>query len=145
FPGNASAPRPVDRCPATGGPGIARPRAELDGSRHLSHKRDSEVTRVDRVACVSVHEDTLRSFSGTESVHYAIMSPVSRRRTPVLVGRRAELGTLDEALANVRARRGDIVVVQGEAGIGKSRLVEDFVARTDDALAVIGNCVDAAT
>jgi DNA-binding CsgD family transcriptional regulator/tetratricopeptide (TPR) repeat protein len=73
------------------------------------------------------------------------MAPVSRRRTPVLVGRRAELSALEAALAATTDGLGQIVVVDGEAGIGKSRLIEDFIARVDDALCVTGNCVDAAT
>jgi DNA-binding NarL/FixJ family response regulator len=68
-----------------------------------------------------------------------------RRRTPVVVGRRAELDTLDEALADVGSGAGRILVVSGDAGIGKSRLIEEFASRHDDALVVIGHCVDAST
>src|SRR3954449_13537180 len=70
---------------------------------------------------------------------------VGRRRTPVLVGRRAELDLLDEALATVRRGSGQVVVVSGDAGIGKSRLIEEFASRNDDALVVTGHCVDAST
>src|SRR4051812_20417994 len=70
---------------------------------------------------------------------------VGRRRTPVLVGRRAELDLLDEALATVHHGSGQVVVVSGDAGIGKSRLIEEFGNRNDDALVASGHCVDATT
>src|SRR5579859_4292806 len=47
---------------------------------------------------------------------------------PVLVGRDAEVGRLRAALAGALAGRGGTVLVAGEAGIGKSRLVRETVA-----------------
>ena len=41
-----------------------------------------------------------------------------------LVGRGAELDDLDDALASVSAGAGSIVLLEGEAGIGKSALVD---------------------
>jgi len=41
-----------------------------------------------------------------------------------LIGRAAELDDLDDALASVSAGAGSIVLLEGEAGIGKSALVE---------------------
>src|SRR5262245_30452271 len=45
------------------------------------------------------------------------------------VGRSRPLRTLDAALRGVRAGGGRLVLVAGEAGIGKTRTVEEFVAR----------------
>ena len=42
------------------------------------------------------------------------------------VGRARELGSLREALADVRSGRGRVVAIAGEAGIGKSRLVDEL-------------------
>jgi DNA-binding CsgD family transcriptional regulator len=44
------------------------------------------------------------------------------------VGRRRELDVFQQALQDVRARHGRTVVVAGEPGIGKTRLVEEFSA-----------------
>src|SRR6266545_98980 len=50
---------------------------------------------------------------------------VERGLTP-LVGRQGELDTLRERFREVRAGRGQVVFVAGEAGIGKSRLLLEF-------------------
>lgn len=42
----------------------------------------------------------------------------------VLRGRRGECGTLDQVVADARAGRSQVLVLRGEAGIGKSALVE---------------------
>ena len=45
---------------------------------------------------------------------------------PVLVGRRAEIQALKSALAGALAGQGGCVVITGEAGIGKSRLIREL-------------------
>ncbi|HEY6058805.1 MAG TPA: AAA family ATPase, partial [Candidatus Limnocylindrales bacterium] len=62
-------------------------------------------------------------------------------RSPVFVGRAAEMALLDGALAQAMGGRPAVVVVGGEAGIGKSRLVSEFAARAaGDALVLVGRC-----
>jgi DNA-binding CsgD family transcriptional regulator len=46
---------------------------------------------------------------------------------PVLVGRQSEMQALERALDDARAGRGNCVVIAGEAGIGKSRLVRELL------------------
>jgi class 3 adenylate cyclase/tetratricopeptide (TPR) repeat protein len=53
----------------------------------------------------------------------------ARGRTAPLVGRDAELASLDACWALVGSRRGQIVLINGEPGIGKTRLVDEFLAR----------------
>jgi len=48
-----------------------------------------------------------------------------------LIGRRTEMDELKEALANLKEGKGRIFSICGEAGTGKSRLVEDFKATLD--------------
>jgi DNA-binding SARP family transcriptional activator len=55
-------------------------------------------------------------------------SPAARPRPP-LVGRGAELGRLIAAWERARAGEGQVVLVEGEPGQGKSRLIEELVAR----------------
>src|SRR5882757_315399 len=46
-------------------------------------------------------------------------------------GRRTELGMLEEHLERARAGQGQVVLVAGEAGVGKSRLLHELRARID--------------
>src|SRR3989442_5903577 len=61
-------------------------------------------------------------------------SPVRRRLHAAaargltrFVGRQGEIDTLSQALARAAAGHGQVVAVLGEAGVGKSRLVYEFV------------------
>src|SRR4051812_40046227 len=69
--------------------------------------------------------------------------------SPRMVGRRAELDSLLQAYAEGRAGTPRTVVVRGEAGIGKTRLVQEFLAAVDreqsrelPVVVTIGPCVD---
>ncbi|MDI6098053.1 AAA family ATPase [Actinoplanes sp. NEAU-A12] len=59
----------------------------------------------------------------------------------VLVGREPDLATLHEALKRVRAAEPAAVLVGGEAGVGKTRLVEEF-CRSLDARVLVGQCLE---
>ena len=54
------------------------------------------------------------------------------------VGRAPELARVDEAIARLRASEAGGLLVTGEPGIGKSRLVEELCTRATDAGAVVG-------
>jgi DNA-binding CsgD family transcriptional regulator len=55
---------------------------------------------------------------------------MSRRiSSPELIGRAAELSSLDAALDDTRAGQGRVVLVEGDAGLGKTRLVEHFISQ----------------
>ncbi|HZY98929.1 MAG TPA: AAA family ATPase, partial [Candidatus Baltobacteraceae bacterium] len=59
------------------------------------------------------------------------------------VGRQEELEQLSDAFRNACDSRSRFVAVEGEAGIGKSRLVREFAARLGDIASVaIGGCVE---
>ena len=65
-----------------------------------------------------------------------------RERTPNLIAREAALAPLSDALGGV-ADAGALVLVRGEVGIGKTRLLEEFAARVaPEARAVRGGCVE---
>jgi class 3 adenylate cyclase/tetratricopeptide (TPR) repeat protein len=48
-----------------------------------------------------------------------------------LIGRKVELANLEEAVNNLRTGKGTIFSISGDAGTGKSRLVEEFKATLD--------------
>jgi len=64
--------------------------------------------------------------------------------SPILIGRRAESDALDAALAGAIDGEAAAVVVGGEAGVGKSRLIAELVtrARAAGARALLGGCVE---
>ena len=58
-----------------------------------------------------------------------------------LVGRQADVGALRDEIAAV-GQTGRAVVVSGDAGMGKTRLLRDFTDGLDDVIVVRGACVD---
>jgi len=68
----------------------------------------------------------------------------ARMRSPVLVGRSEELAVLDAALDRARAGGPSTVLIGGEAGIGKTRLVTEFAAgaAASGARVLAGGCLD---
>ena len=66
----------------------------------------------------------------------------ARRLDTPMVGRQTELGRLRDAFGQaLRDRSCQLFTVLGAAGIGKSRLLLEFLASRDDALIVRGRCV----
>jgi class 3 adenylate cyclase/tetratricopeptide (TPR) repeat protein len=65
------------------------------------------------------------------------------RGLTAFVGRRRELGVILDCLKRVRAGRGQVVVLVGEAGVGKSRLLYEFrrAVREEPVTVLEGKCV----
>ncbi|CAM5727407.1 hypothetical protein SALBM311S_01188 [Streptomyces alboniger] len=68
----------------------------------------------------------------------------TRSVSPVFVGRTDELGTLNDALARAAAGEPQALLLGGEAGVGKTRLVEEFAtaACRRGAVVALGGCVE---
>ncbi|MEU4515682.1 AAA family ATPase [Nonomuraea wenchangensis] len=65
--------------------------------------------------------------------------------SPLFVGRARELAALRDALGEARAGVPATVLVGGEAGVGKTRLLAEFADRADDALVLVGGCLELGT
>jgi len=75
----------------------------------------------------------------------AMLGPVETRSvSPVFVGRTEELDTLNDALARAAAGEPQALLLGGEAGVGKTRLVEEFAtaACRQGAVVALGGCVE---
>jgi len=70
---------------------------------------------------------------------------VARVVSPALVGRDAELSLLEDALLSALRGEGGVVVLGGEAGMGKSRLVRELANRAQrlGCPVISGTCSDA--
>jgi len=74
-----------------------------------------------------------------------LAAPPAARPRPPLLGRSAELAAAAAAWERAKAARGQVVLVQGEPGEGKTRLIEELVARArlDDATVAAARAVPA--
>ena len=131
------------RCPA--GPGVvprrtAGRRPALDRGRPLPCCATRSVSTRDRSWCASSTPSSIT----TRRCCGARRSPTRcRHRRASFVGRRGELDRLAAAAADVGGR-GGIVVVSGEAGIGKTALVRAACERLATWPAAWARCVEAA-
>lgn len=69
---------------------------------------------------------TLYAVAGEAEAPWSVRTPADGEQTE-FAGRAAELALLRAALARATAGRGAIVALTGEAGVGKSRLVDELV------------------
>ena len=61
------------------------------------------------------------------------MAFVARRvSSPLMVGRADAVATLESALAGAREGEAAVVLVRGEAGVGKTRLLREAARRADE-------------
>ena len=74
-----------------------------------------------------------------------VAAPPDARPRPPLVSRSGELAVLTAAWQRARGGRGQVVIVEGEPGEGKTRLIEELVAhaRLDDASVATTRAVSA--
>jgi DNA-binding SARP family transcriptional activator/tetratricopeptide (TPR) repeat protein len=82
-----------------------------------------------------------------EGLDIAAPAEAPERSSPrgVFVGRSRELAALDDALGDALDSRGRVLLIAGEPGIGKSRLIDELAARARarDARVLVGRCWEA--
>src|SRR6266516_1717722 len=61
----------------------------------------------------------------------------------MLVGRESEIATIERVLAEARAGRSGALVVAGEAGVGKTALLDNAVARAEEFVVLLTRGVEA--
>ncbi len=98
----------------------------------LAKDREARFASAAELAVVlEAGEDSPWWSSKARSIRGATKRPLRRIKIPretALVGRGVEMAKLRAAFEKAKAGDGQVVLVEGEAGIGKSRLVDEFVA-----------------
>ena len=74
-----------------------------------------------------------------------ILAPMSFSELPAFVGRRPDLEQLLSDAARVRAGQARAVLLCGDAGIGKTRLITEYLDRTPLARSATGACLELGT
>jgi len=69
--------------------------------------------------------------------------PVPEYLTAPLIGRTAERAQLERALEEARQGYGRLVLVHGEVGVGKTRLVQEVIDSADDIYLLVGHAYEA--
>jgi predicted ATPase/DNA-binding CsgD family transcriptional regulator len=90
----------------------------------------------------------VREFSGMSDPRGMLTPAMSgRASSPVLVGRDEPMAALEAAFTGVRQGGPSAVLLGGEAGVGKSRLVAEFsrVAAEAGARVLVGGCLELGT
>ena len=115
--------------------------------RELGNEPEEETQRLDRQI---LRSERRSDWVGVEALRDPPPSPNMRRVPTVstdipLVGREDEMARLGIALDAARRGEGRVIVVQGEAGVGKSRLIAELVneAVTVDCRILLGRCYEA--
>jgi DNA-binding CsgD family transcriptional regulator len=85
----------------------------------------------------------------SESAHRRLSAPAVKiadvpRPTTPLIGRATELGLLQRGVDDAAAGSASAVLLSGDAGVGKTRILAELTQRTEDAgvLNLIGHCID---
>jgi len=74
--------------------------------------------------------------------HGILDAVTTRSRSTAFVGRDAEIAALRESLKRVRTDEPVMVLVGGEAGVGKTRLLEEFARLAGGARFLTGQCLE---
>ena len=69
-----------------------------------------------------------------------VVTTLQQRRVTPLIGRRREVAVLEERWNLAETSRGQVVLIEGEAGIGKSRIVAVIAEHVDDLNAQVLEC-----
>ena len=94
----------------------------------------------------AVDAGCLLLYSGAPG-RWILSCMAGRATSPTVIGREAELALIAEAVAAAKVGQPRIVLVAGDAGIGKSRLIGEACTRAEreGALTAVGGCVQLGT
>lgn len=126
----------------------------------LAGQRSAALRQYERCVAVLERELGVDPTPETQAVYRAVLRGAAAAAVPAsppplaaslpageppLLGRTAELRALDEAYRRARAGRGGAVLLAGEPGIGKSRLLRELAGRVRSEALVLSGCCYAET
>jgi class 3 adenylate cyclase/tetratricopeptide (TPR) repeat protein len=165
MPGKAPDERPVARIGIDTGPVVVSRHADARGVEYstigetlriadlLHQNADADTILISDATrqAVERHVDVIPTnivINGLTAFRVIGPSPAKVHRSPRLartlapyVGRRHELGLLDNLAKRAREGQGHVVSVVGEPGMGKSRLLHEFARTVSDIRLLEGRCV----
>ncbi len=108
---------------------VGRPRAALEQYAVLRQLLADELGVAPAAATTALYHEIQATLQAAGPVHLPAAVPAREglARLP-FVGRTAERAALLEALKAVGRGHGDVVLLEGPAGVGKTRLVEELIA-----------------
>ncbi|MEO8166314.1 MAG: adenylate/guanylate cyclase domain-containing protein, partial [Betaproteobacteria bacterium] len=98
---------------------------------------DTQRTAQDQYEFQALEPVTLRGLASTVPA-FSVLGPRSRQQGAIasvaspLIGRAAEMRTIVDALTEARRGSSRLIVIEGEAGIGKSRLAREGLERASE-------------
>lgn len=118
-------------------------------SRAIQHYR-SLAESLQRELGAEPLPETRALYQSLQNTAVPIQEPLARPTSAVLttaaapklpiVGRKAEIASLEQALQDARQGSGSFLLISGESGIGKTRLLQEYLARHPGMLTLQGMC-----
>ena len=124
----------------------------LSGDRNAALQQYEEYCRILKEELPDAHPlpeiaELIDTIKKQKRIELRIKEPAKgyAKLMDAFVGRQRELESLLLHLQHAQAGNGGLVLVEGEAGIGKTRLVQEFLARARESgsLVLIGRCYQA--
>ncbi len=99
-------------------------------ARHCQESADPGTVIISDTTAQLVRDSVELRALGTDAHYQVVNLNIPHRRFTPLIGRAIEQATLCHAVSDVQRGQGQAVIVQGTAGIGKSRLVWELLNAT---------------
>src|SRR5207245_1297017 len=91
-----------------------------------------------------VNARLLKGDHAIDSVELDNRRVAARVSSPLFIGRRDELSRVEETIEETTDGKPAVVLVAGEAGVGKTRFVQELIARTrsEGVEVLVGGCIE---
>jgi len=102
---------------------------QASGDDRVLCDADTQADARSRLSFERLPSYVLKGMTGPIDVYRVRGADSPDRRASALIDRTAEIAAATAAIDAVKSGRGDLVLLEGEAGIGKSRLIDEWLRR----------------